>query len=364
MAQQRGLDVETDRNGNLWAWWGDRDADVVVTGSHLDTVVAGGAYDGALGVVSALAAVTELRQRGVRPGPRSLAVVAFADEEGARFNTPTFGSGLLTGRRDPEDVLTRQDADGVTVAEAMASAGLDPQRAGAEPERLARVRAMVELHIEQGRHLVDVGHPLALCSGIWPRGRWRVHIDGEANHAGTTKLGDRADPLLVLATAVGAARSRADQRDTRATIGRIAVTPNGASSVAASVTAWLDVRASDDAGLDGFLNDWWTDTREAADAERCDVSLDLNSRGAATRFDAELRERLRRRLESLHPGLSAIASAAGHDAAVLASHVPAAMLFVRNPTGVSHSPAERAETADCLAGAVALTAVLEELIGS
>jgi N-carbamoyl-L-amino-acid hydrolase len=362
VAQLRGLDVETDRNGNMWAWWGDRTADVVVTGSHLDTVVAGGAYDGALGVVSALTAVTELRERGVRTGPRALAVVAFADEEGARFNTPTFGSGLLTGRRDPADVLARQDADGVTVAEAMASAGLDPQRAGADPARLERVRAVVELHIEQGRHLVDVGHPLALCSGIWPRGRWRVRIDGEANHAGTTALDHRADPMLVLATAVGAARSRARQRDARATIGRIAVTPNGASSGAGSATAGLDARAGDDAGLDGLLDDWWTDVRDAAGAHGCEASLHTDSRGAATSFDTEIRERLRRRLEPRHPGIPAIASAAGHDAAVLAPHIPAAMLFVRNPTGVSHSPAERAETADCVAGVVALTDVLEELI--
>lgn len=363
-AQQRDLDVETDRNGNLWAWWGDRDADVVATGSHLDTVLAGGAYDGALGAVSALAAVDGLHDRGVQIGARALAVVAFADEEGARFNTPTFGSGLMTGRRDPADVLGRRDADGVNVAEAMAAAGVDPRAAGADPDRLARIRAVVELHVEQGRYLVDVGQPLALCSGVWPRGRWRVRIDGEANHAGTTGLDDRADPMLVLATAIEAARACADERDCRATIGRVDIAPNGASGVASRVVAYLDARAADDATLDGFVDDWWTAVRDRADAHGCQAALDCDSRGAAVAFDGEIRGRLRRRLEQRYPGIPEIASAAGHDAAVLADHVPAAMLFVRNPTGVSHSPAEHAETADCLAGVVALTDVLEELLGA
>ncbi|MBW3603891.1 MAG: allantoate amidohydrolase [Actinobacteria bacterium] len=363
-ADQRGLDVEVDRNGNLWAWWGARDADVVVTGSHLDTVLAGGAYDGALGVVSALTAVDGLRDRGTPLGARSLAVVAFADEEGARFNTPTFGSGLMTGRRDPATVLSRRDGDGVSVGDAMADAGVDPGGVGPDPQRLARIRAVVELHVEQGRHLVDTGHPVALCSGVWPRGRWRVQIDGEANHAGTTRLDERADPMLVLATAIYAARRRAQQGGCRATIGRVDVSPNGASSVASQVTAFLDARAGDDATLDAFAEQWWADVRAGADAQGCRARLEVDSRGAATAFDAELRARLHRRLAPRHPGLPAIATAAGHDAAVLADHVPAAMLFVRNLTGVSHSPAEQAEIDDCLAGVVALTDALEELIGA
>ncbi|HEX6256534.1 MAG TPA: allantoate amidohydrolase [Euzebyales bacterium] len=359
-AEARGLDVETDRNGNLWAWWGERDADVVVTGSHLDTVVRGGAYDGALGVVSALSAVDALRGRGVRIGSTSLAVVAFADEEGARFNTPTFGSGLLTGRRVAADVLGRRDAAGTSVEAALRRARVDPDGVGPDPARLWRVTAMVELHVEQGRHLVDAGAGVALCAGVWPRGRWRLHVDGEANHAGTTALDDRADPMLVAAAATTAARSHAARLGCRATIGRVDVTPNAASTVPARVTAFLDARAADDATLDGFYTRWRSDVSAAAAHHGCAATVDLDSRGAATTFDAALVDRL---AERLGPSVPRIPTAAGHDAAVLAAQVPAAMLFVRNPTGVSHSPHEHADPSDCAAGVTALTDVLEDLIG-
>jgi N-carbamoyl-L-amino-acid hydrolase len=352
-AAARGMDVETDRNGNLWAWWGERDADTVITGSHLDTVARGGAYDGALGVVSALAAVDALRRRGVRIGSTSLAVVAFADEEGARFNTPTFGSSLLTGRRTAADVRGRRDAAGTSVDAAL-------RRARVDLARLRRVRAMIELHVEQGRHLVGAGAAVALCDGVWPRGRWRLRLDGVANHAGTTTLDDRADPMLVAAAAVTAARDRAARLGCRATIGRVDVVPNAASTVPARVTALLDARAGDDATLDAFFARWRRDVEAAAAHHGCTVTLDVDARGAATTFDAALNDRV---AERLGPAVPRIPTAAGHDAAVLAAHVPAAMLFVRNPTGVSHSPLEHADRSDCAAGVTALTDVLEELVG-
>ena len=362
MARRRDLDVELDRNGNLWAWWGDRRADAVVTGSHLDTVLAGGAYDGALGVVSAFAAVDVLRERGVRDPSPALAVVAFADEEGARFNTPTFGSGLLAGRKDPDALLRRRDPEGVSLADALSAAGVDPDGRGADPDRLTRIRAVVELHVEQGRHLAVIDRPLALCTEVWPRGRWRLRVDGEANHAGTTRLSNRADPMLVIAAAVRAARDRADQHGCHATIGKITVTPNGASSIPARVDAWLDARAPADAPLDDFLAHWQSDVDAHGSAQGCRTTFACDSRGDAVSFDAQLRERLRARLERRRQPVPEIPTAAGHDAAALAAHVPAAMLFVRNPTGVSHSPAEHADTGDCLTGVEALADALEELI--
>ncbi|HEV3013532.1 MAG TPA: hydantoinase/carbamoylase family amidase, partial [Actinomycetota bacterium] len=215
-AAARGLAVDQDHAGNLWAWWtgtagsaaaGERGGALAV-GSHLDTVRRGGAYDGALGVVSGLVAVGELVRRGVDP-VRPVAVVAFADEEGGRFGVPTFGSRVLAGQLDPADVLDRADQDGVTVAKALAAAGLDPGTLGPDPERLSRLAAFVELHVEQGRGLVDLGQPVGLGTAIWPHGRWRLTLTGEANHAGTTRLADRRDPMLGLAAAVLAARAAA-----------------------------------------------------------------------------------------------------------------------------------------------------------
>ena len=276
-ASARGLTVEQDPAGNLWAWWAGPgeagEGGVVAVGSHLDTVRRGGAYDGALGVVSGLVAVGELIARGVEP-ERPVAVVAFADEEGGRFGVPTFGSRLLTGALDPPDVLGRADLDGVTVAEAMAAAGADPDQAGPDPARVGRLGAFVELHVEQGRGLADLGQPVGLGTGIWPHGRWRLTLTGEANHAGTTRLPDRRDPMLGLAAAVLAARAAATELDAVATVGRVEVEPNSANSVPARVSAWLDARAPQDRTLDWLVTAFQTAVEEAAGRNGLTAELD------------------------------------------------------------------------------------------
>jgi beta-ureidopropionase / N-carbamoyl-L-amino-acid hydrolase len=362
-AEARGLAVEQDRAGNLWAWWGGPAAgqgEAVAVGSHLDTVPGGGAYDGALGVVSGLVAVGELARRGVEPA-RPVAVVAFADEEGGRFGVPTFGSRLLAGALDPADLLDRADQDGVTVAAALAGAGLDPQAVGSEPERLARLAAFVELHVEQGRGLADLGQPVALGSAIWPHGRWRLTLTGEANHAGTTRLADRRDPMLGLAAAVLAARAAATELGAVATVGRVLVEPNAGNAVAGRVTAWLDARAERDQTLDWLVTAFQTAVEEAAGRNRLAADLRVESRSPAVAFDRDLTARLAACLRDRGLAPPELATAAGHDAGALAAAVPTAMLFVRNPTGASHTPAEAADLDDCLAGVEALAAVVEDL---
>jgi beta-ureidopropionase / N-carbamoyl-L-amino-acid hydrolase len=362
-ATARGLTVDRDRAGNLWAWWPGPAADqggVVAVGSHLDTVRRGGAYDGALGVVGGLVAVAELIARGVEP-ERPVAVVAFADEEGGRFGVPTFGSGVLAGSLDPPDVLGRADQDGVTVAEAMAAAGVDPETLGPDPARVGRLGAFVELHVEQGRGLVDLGQPVGLGTGIWPHGRWRLTLTGEANHAGTTRLADRRDPMLGLAAAVLAARAAATELDAVATVGRVVVEPNSANAVPGRVSAWLDARAEGDQTLDWLVAAFQAAVEEAADRNGLSATLDRESRSPAVELDGELTARVYACLRDGGLEPVGLPTAAGHDAGALAAAVPTAMLFVRNPTGASHSPAETAELDDCLAGVQALAAVIEEL---
>src|SRR5262245_25742197 len=293
-AAARGLTVEQDPAGNLWAWWtgsGERSGEVVAVGSHLDTVRGGGAYDGALGVVSGLLALGELAARGVEP-ERPVAVVAFADEEGGRFGMPTFGSRVLTGALDPGDVLGRADQDGVTVAEALAAAGIDPAGLGPDPARVGRLGAFVELHVEQGRGLADLGQPVALGTGIWPHGRWRLTLTGEANHAGTTRLADRRDPMLGLAAAVLAARAAAGELEAVATVGRVAVEPNSANSVPARVSAWLDARAGQDQTLDWVVAAFLAAVEEAAGRNRLEVELACESRSPGVELDRDLTARL------------------------------------------------------------------------
>jgi N-carbamoyl-L-amino-acid hydrolase len=352
--------VEVDRNGNLWAWWGSERAHVVVTGSHLDTVVNGGAFDGALGVVSGLLAVELLQEAGARPAG-AIGVAAFIEEEGARFGIPTLGSRLMVGGVDPASVRALTDGDGVTFAAAMGAAGLDPEAIGPDPDRVARIDAYVELHVEQGVGLVGLGQPVGVISGVWPHGRWRLELTGAADHAGAARLADRSDAVLVLADVIRLAREQAVALGARATIGRIEVFPNTTNTVAGGVRAWLDARAADPATLDALVAGWRAAVDDHAAAQGVEVVLKPESMTGAVDFDAGLSRRLTDSLarEGIDP--TEIPTAAGHDAAILASSLPAAMLHVRNPTGVSHSPAEHASVEDCVRGVKALAAVLEDL---
>lgn len=352
-AAARGLDVVTDRAGNQWAWWGDPDTDGpgVVLGSHLDSVPGGGAFDGPLGVVSAFAAVDALRDAGVRPR-RPIAVAHFGDEEGARFGVACAGSRILTGVLDPDRARGLSDVDGVTLAEAFTRSGHAVDHLGRDDETLRRVGTFVELHVEQGRGLADLDRPVAVGTSIHPHGRWRADLPGVADHAGTTRLADRHDPMLGFAEVVLAARAAAERHDAVATCGRVRVEPNGVNAIPSHVTAWLDARGADAERVRALVTDL------AAVVSGHGGTLVEESWTGSTPFDPVLAARLAAILD----GAPLLPTAAGHDAGILAAAgIPTAMLFVRNPTGVSHSPAEHAETADCHAGVLALAAVAEIL---
>lgn len=350
-AQARGLGLVTDRCGNQWAWWGDPDAAAgIVTGSHLDSVPDGGAFDGPLGVVSAFAAVDALRAKGFQPS-RPVGVVNFCDEEGARFGVACAGSRLLTGALTAERALALRDGDGVSMAEALQRAGRSTA-IGRDDGALRRVGAFVELHVEQGRALADLDAPVAVASAIWPHGRFRADLPGEANHAGTTRLADRRDPMLHYARMVLAAREAAERHGTVATCGKVQVTPNGVNAIPSHVTAWLDARGPAEPDVRAAVRE------VAALVERAGGRFVEESWTDETPFDASLRERV----SAVLGAPPVLATGAGHDAGILAAQgIATAMLFVRNPTGVSHSPAEFAEHDDCLAGVAALAAVVEEL---
>ncbi|MFC9733698.1 allantoate amidohydrolase [Streptomyces roseolus] len=357
-AEARRLDVETDRNGNQWAWLGDPTAgDAVVTGSHLDSVPDGGAFDGPLGVVSAFAALDELRARGAS-FRRPLAVVNFGDEEGARFGLACVGSRLTSGQLTKEKAYELRDADGITLPQAMEAAGHDPETIGEDRERLDRIGAFVELHVEQGRALDLSGDAVGVASAIWPHGRWRYDFHGEANHAGTTRLVDRRDPMLTYAETVLAARREAELAGAVATFGKISVEPNGVNAIPSLVRGWLDARAADQDALDAVIAGIETAARDKAAAHGVDLAVVRESFTPVVEFRHALRDELVRLLGGKAPVLG---TGAGHDAGILSASVPTAMLFVRNPTGVSHSPAEFAAEDDCVAGVLALADVLEGL---
>ncbi|HEY1821718.1 MAG TPA: allantoate amidohydrolase [Trebonia sp.] len=371
-AHALGLVVEPDRNGNLWAYWGERGPGTVGTGSHLDSVPGGGALDGPLGVASALCAVARLKARGFAPA-RPVAVVAFAEEEGSRFGIACLGSKLMAGAVDAAAIAARTDADGVTFARAASSAGVDPAGIGRDDEHLAALGCFVELHVEQGRALADLGAPVAVASAILAHGRWRLTFAGEGNHAGATPMAGRRDPLAAASAAVLAARDIAAARDdpaggvnARATVGRVVPLPGGTNVIASRVDAWLDVRGDTDEAARALVTEISAAIRAAAASCGCGVEITEESYLPEVTFDAGLRARLGTALGGV-PGLGdvpVLATGAGHDAGVLAAELPTGMLFVRNPTGVSHAPAETASDDDCRSGVEALAAALAALAGA
>ncbi|MBE1877069.1 allantoate amidohydrolase [Myceligenerans sp. TRM 65318] len=442
-ARARGLRVESDGFGNTVAWWHPVDDDggrfgatdpgalsrrgnAVLTGSHLDSVLDGGAFDGPLGVVSALAAIDVLRDRGITPRV-PLGVGVFVEEEGSRFGLACLGSRLATGQISWADARELRDRDGIALGDVIAGddgagrhdaepgspAGTAPASDRDIGDRTAGglldgVSCFVELHCEQGRDLVlRDDAPVGLASAIWPHGRYRFDFCGHADHAGATRMADRHDPMLTYAATSLAADAAARDRDgvgdaiRRATFGRLDVRPGGTNAIPSRVSAWLDARASTDEELADLLSEVERAARDRAAADGTTLDVTAESVSGEVIFDRGLTSRLaaalgatsdrdvaergaaerdavgrgaadRRRPRALttgalatsgNAGIPIIPTGAGHDAGILQqAGIPTAMLFVRNETGVSHSPEESITTADALAGVDALADVLAELI--
>jgi N-carbamoyl-L-amino-acid hydrolase len=338
-AGRLGLDFARDPAGNLWAcprtpgpWWG--------LGSHLDSVRGGGRFDGPLGVVSGFAVAAA--------GNVPVAVVSFADEEGARFNTPTFGSKALAGKLDLDVALRRSDEDGVTVAQAMRETGLDPEQIARAPEWISRLRGFVEVHIDQTTELARAGSPIGIVSSLASRMRIEAELRGAADHAGTTPPAERRDALAAAARLIIAAEEIAEPTDgMTVTCSRIVAEPNAPTTIASRVRLWIDARSRCSGELDSWLVALGAAAELIAPRWRVEITLQTASRSAGSEFSAPLRAALARASEEL-TGRSApeLVCYAGHDAGVLAERVPAAMVLVRNAQGISHSPKEAVELED------------------
>lgn len=352
-AARLGRRCEPDPAGNLWAlpegegpWWG--------LGSHLDSVRGGGRFDGPLGVAAAFAVAA----RSARP----VAVVSFADEEGARFNTPTFGSRALAGRLDAEDALARRDDDGITMRDAMRAAGVDAAELDRTPAGLGRLRGFLELHIDQTRDLATAGRPAGVVTSLASRLRLRADLRGRADHAGTTGSVERRDALAAAARLIVAAEDLgAPVEDFVFTAARILVEPNALTTIPAHVRLWIDARALAPATVDA-----WRAQLEAAAlaiAARTRVPIDLTtaSRSEGVAFDPGVRRALHAAAEALGEPAPALVCFAGHDAGVLAERLPAGMIFVRNPTGVSHAPEEHVALEDAAVAATVMLHAVQEL---
>ena len=352
-ARDVGLCAQADEAGNLWAvpdapspWWG--------LGSHLDSVRSGGRYDGALGVAAAF----EVAARAVAP----VAVISFADEEGARFNTPTFGSRALVGRLDVEDALARVDDDGVTLAAALANAGVDPAALAEAPRRLELLRGFLELHIDQSRDLAAAGAAAGAVGSLASRMRVEAELTGRADHAGTTRRHERRDALAAAARLIVRADELAGENpDFLVTATRMRVEPGGLTTVPAHVLVWLDARTPEAGALEHWRQGLEVAAGDLQAASGVQVALRTAASSAGVRFDARVRAALAAACASLGSVAPELVCFAGHDAGVIAERLPAGMVFVRNETGVSHAPQEHVTLEDAAVAAHALLCAVEEL---
>ncbi len=347
-AVEDGSRVEVDAAGNSVAVYHDG-TPYFLLGSHLDTVVHGGRYDGAAGVVGALDAARSLGELDF-----GLRVVAFAGEEGARFGRPTLGSSFAAGQLSPEAFARLRDAGDTPLSQAAADLGLDPL--ACEPWLSDDVGCFFEIHIEQGRQLEDGAARIGLVDAIAGSIRLRFDITGRADHSGATPMPMRLDALaaaseLVLAVE-GAARG---YRSTVATVGKLEVFPNSVTTVPGLVRLWVDIRDVDSVVQRSTANAVFERASEIADARRVNIDGEVISELAPVVLEAWPRALAHEECERLGMPYRVLASGAGHDAAIVARQAPATMLFVPCVDGISHSPLEMA-SADDIAAAAALMA--------
>jgi allantoate deiminase len=352
----RGAAVRRDAAANLFARFPGQ-GETILVGSHLDSVPEGGRFDGALGVLCAAEAVESLVDAKVKTR-RPIEVVAWSDEEGARFGVGLFGSTAAFGRL-ARGVGERRDRDGISIAEALRALGEqgDPAAAQRDPKQLA---AYLELHIEQGPRLETAGLPLGIVSDIVGIYHARVTIRGRADHAGATVMSARADALAAAAEVVLAVEQIAGERpDSVGTVGEIAVRPGAKNVVPGECVFSLDLRAARD--HDGLVQEVLATVMSIASVRGVEVTVDDLARVPVTPLDPKIRDVLKRATKSVGVDAPLLVSGAGHDAQNPAlSGVPTGMIFVRS-TGGSHTPREFASIDDAALGAQALANAIKEL---
>lgn len=342
-----GMETAVDAVGNtVGRYEGERSGlPAVILGSHQDTVVDAGRYDGMLGIVAAMACVEALHARAERL-PFAVEVVAFGDEEGVRFGASMMGSRALAGTFDPA-VLARTDADGVTMAEALRAFGVDPDGIPALARRRRDVLAFLEVHIEQGPVLEREGLPLGVVTAIAGISRFAVTVEGRAGHAGTVPMDQRRDGLAAAAECVLAVEGAAAEADGLvATVGRLAVEPGAMNVIPGRVRFTVDLRHEDDRNRRAAVEALHAAMRTAAERRGVGLAVETIEDTPACPLAPALVDALAEavRAEGIAP--RRLYSGAGHDAQVMAALTDAGMLFVRCRDGVSHSPDEAITAAD------------------
>lgn len=360
--RQAGLSVRVDSVGNLRGLRRAADADentpALLLFSHLDTVPNAGAFDGPLGVLLGLAAAEELAGEAL---PFHIELIAFSEEEGVRFGFPFLASRAAVGELD-EAMLARTDAAGVSVAAAVAAFGLDAGEIATDCPLLPNTRAAVEVHIEQGPVLDGEDLPLGVVEAVIGQSRLELTFLGEANHAGTTPMPLRRDALVTAAGWIGEVeRFALDYKQLVATVGRIAAFPNVPNVIPGEVRVTLDVRHPSDESRHAAVARLLTSAEGWGMQRDVKVRARVLSEQATVPLSAPLAEGLTAAAAVAGYGSRLMFSGAGHDAMILAPHLPTTMLFVRSPGGRSHHPEETVREPDVEAALATLLELITHL---
>ena len=349
-----GVEIREDTAGNTIVSYAGTNPDLppLAIGSHTDTVPNGGKYDGALGVLAALAIVRTLGQQDYQLR-HPVEVINFAAEE-ATLPGATFGSRAMAGTL-PAAVFDQAMADGVIVRDYLQAAGYTPEgilNARREPHS---VTAFLELHIEQGARLSRSQTPIGVVTGIVSIRRYAVTVTGHANHAGTTQMVDRNDALVTAAGLVTTLRDIALKHNIVGTTGTLDVYPNAPNVIPGRVQMTMELRALDHAILDAAERDLYTA------ATNVGANITPVSNKASVHSDPRLLAALETACNDLSVDYTRLASGAGHDAMAMAALCPVAMVFVPSRDGISHDPAEYTSPEHCILGARVLLGALLRL---
>ena len=356
--EELGLEYREDAIGNVYGRLPGTEPGTVLTGSHLDTVKNGGKYDGALGVVTGVAALGYLKQSGCVP-KHSLEVVGLMEEEGSRFPSGCQGSRAICGTLKEED-LEELGRDGVTVREALVSAGYQPE--ALKSVKRDDIRAIVELHIEQGPVLESEQKQIGIVDNIVGIFNYELTIQGNQNHAGTTSMPLRHDPVVAAAEFIteSTRQMMAQAPSATLTYGMLQVFPGMQNVIADRVNLTIDMR---DGSEEALLQDEVILKRalESIENKGFQIRLIQNHCLKSAKMDPKLIQVIERHCEEKHLAYKHMNSGAGHDSMVFGKHFPTAMIFVPSIAGISHNAAEATAVSDIQIGFELLCDVLKEL---
>lgn len=360
LMKEAGLTVRRDEAGNLIGRLeGDRPGlPAVMTGSHIDTVVQAGIFDGALGVLGGIEALRTVKERGIRHR-HPLEVVCFTDEEGVRFGVGYLGSRAMAGAWTGA-WLDAADDRGITLREAFERAGLDPERIANARREKKTVKAYVELHIEQGRVLEERQAPVGMATAIYGHCWLRVTLKGRADHAGTTPMALRRDPAAAAAEALLAAERTALRYGGVATVGTMSLAPGAINVIPGEASFTVDLRHDDSATLQRMKRDLCGEIHAVCKRRRLEPVIDVLDEEAPVSCGPAVLEAIEQSCRASGIPVQALVCGAGHDAAAIRGLCEVGMILVRSRDGISHHPSEWSSPDDCAAGAnVLLNALLK-----